>query len=53
MRQIIDRDYPKVLENYGGSVVLAGINYDEKTKKHTCVIVRHQKDSFATKRLRT
>jgi hypothetical protein len=52
MQQILEKNYPKVLENYGGPIVLAGINYDEKTKKHTCVIVRHQKDSFATKRLR-
>ena len=53
MQQILEKNYPKVLENYGGPAVLAGINYDEKTKEHTCVIERHQKDSSATKRLRT
>jgi hypothetical protein len=27
-----------MLLNYGGKIVLVGINYDEKTKKHSCVI---------------
>ena len=38
IRQIKDKDYPKILTNYGGKIVLVGINYDEKTKKHSCVI---------------
>ena len=36
--QIKDRNYPAVLKNYGGDIILAGINYNEKTKKHTCKI---------------
>lgn len=38
--QIKDRKYPAVLENYGGDIVLVGINYDEKSKTHSCKIER-------------
>ena len=40
VRQIKDRNYPAVLENYGGEMVLVGVNYDESTKKHECRIER-------------
>ena len=36
--QIKDRNYVKALADYRGKLLLAGINYDRKTKKHTCVI---------------
>ena len=36
--QIRKNNYPAVLRNFGGEIVLAGINYDAKTKKHTCRI---------------
>lgn len=39
--QIRERDYPSVLKNYGGDILLVGINYDEKTKKHTCRIEKY------------
>ncbi len=38
IKQIRDRNYPKVLTNYGGRIVLVGINYDEDTKAHECII---------------
>ena len=38
IRQIKENGYQKILENYGGKVLLVGINYDTKTKKHTCEI---------------
>ena len=38
--QAKDRNYPAVLEDYGGETVLVGINYDEKKKEHSCVIER-------------
>ena len=38
IKQIKEKNYPKVLSNYGGRIVLVGINYDEDTKMHTCVI---------------
>ena len=43
IKQIKDRNYPKVLTNYGGKIVLVGINYDEDTKMHTCVIEEYGK----------
>ena len=38
--QIKDRNYPAVLNGYGGELVLVGINYDQKTKEHSCKIER-------------
>ena len=43
IKQIKDRNYPKILTNYGGKIVLVGINYDEDTKTHTCVIEEYSK----------
>ncbi|MCM1025171.1 MAG: ATP-binding protein [Roseburia sp.] len=40
IRQIKERNYPAVMRDYGGEIVLVGINYDEKSKKHSCVIER-------------
>lgn len=40
VRQIKERNYPANLQDYGGEVVLVGINYDSKTKVHTCEIER-------------
>lgn len=36
--QIMNKDYPQVLKDYGGKMLLVGINYDLKSKKHTCKI---------------
>ncbi|MDR1558230.1 MAG: PD-(D/E)XK nuclease domain-containing protein, partial [Clostridiales bacterium] len=38
IRQIEDRDYAEALKGFAGEVLLIGINYSKKTKKHTCVI---------------
>lgn len=38
--QIKDRNYPAVLRNYGGDIILAGISYSERTKTHSCKIER-------------
>lgn len=35
--QIKDRNYPEVLKNYGGPLLLVGISYHARTKVHTCV----------------
>ena len=41
IRQIKNRHYPQVLENYGGDFLLVGINYDVKSQKHTCKIEKY------------
>jgi len=41
--QIRNRNYPRVLTGYGGKIVLVGINYDEETKEHSCVIEEYKK----------
>ena len=36
--QIKERHYIDALKDYHGNLLLAGINYDKKTKKHSCII---------------
>ena len=36
--QIKEKNYPEALEDYHGNLLLAGINYDKKNRKHTCKI---------------
>jgi hypothetical protein len=36
--QIKNRKYPQALEGFGSDILLVGVNYDEKSKKHSCVI---------------
>jgi hypothetical protein len=48
VKQIKERNYPKVLTNYGGRIVLVGINYDDDTKKHECVIEEYRKENNST-----
>ena len=43
LQQIKDRKYPKSLEPYTGNILLVGINYDKKTKEHSCVIENDKK----------
>ncbi len=40
--QIKDRKYPEVFEGYGSDILLVGVNYSEKSKKHSCEIERIQ-----------
>jgi nitrogen fixation protein len=43
IEQIKNRNYPQVLEEFGSDILLVGVNYDEKSKKHTCVIEKYKK----------
>ncbi len=36
--QILRKDYPDLLRDHAENLLLIGINYDPKTKKHTCEI---------------
>lgn len=38
IRQIREKHYPEVFEEYGGDILLVGINYNEKTQIHGCRI---------------
>lgn len=40
INQIKGKSYSETLRNYVGDVVLVGINYDKKTKRHSCEIER-------------
>jgi hypothetical protein len=39
--QIKEKNYPQALEGFGSDILLVGINYDEKSKKHSCVIEKY------------
>ena len=43
LEQIKEKHYGNVLKDYQGKVLLVGINYDRKTKKHQCVIEVQEK----------
>ena len=43
--QIREKRYAEALRNYSGEVMLVGINYDKKTKQHSCKIVRMEKQN--------
>jgi hypothetical protein len=43
INQIKNRNYPQALEECGSDILLVGVNYDEKSKKHTCRIESHAK----------
>ena len=38
LQQIKERRYTESLRDYAGDILLVGINYDKKTKEHTCSI---------------
>lgn len=38
MKQIKEKKYPVSLQNFADEILLVGINYDKKTKEHTCSI---------------
>ena len=42
-RTIKEKDYVDALKDYHGNLLLAGINYDKKTKKHSCTIEKMEK----------
>ena len=41
IRQIKEKKYTGALEEYVENLLLVGINYDKKSKKHTCVIEKY------------
>ena len=43
LQQIKDKKYPDSIQNYAGNVLLVGINYSKKEKKHACVIEEYLK----------
>ncbi len=47
IRQIKERNYPAVLEDYYGEIVLVGINYDAVKKEHSCMIEKASAELFS------
>ena len=38
MKQIEEKNYPEALKEYKDNLLIVGINYDKKTRKHECRI---------------
>ena len=43
IEQIKEKQHGNALKDYQGNLLLVGINYNKKTKKHECVIEAMQK----------
>lgn len=43
LNQIREKQYPSSIQAYTGNILLVGINYDRKTKKHSCRIEQVEK----------
>ena len=43
LQQIRDKQYPASIEAYTGNILLVGISYDKKSKKHECLIETYEK----------
>ena len=43
LEQIKEKQYPQSLLQYTGQIILIGINYDKKTKEHSCKIERFER----------
>ena len=48
INQIKNRNYPQVIADYTGDILLVGINYDKNTKQHECQIEQWKKDEMAS-----
>ena len=42
LKQIMEKQYPDALQDHKENLLLVGINYDKKTKSHTCMIQKHK-----------
>ena len=40
--QIKEKKYTKALEHYTGEILLVGINYDKRLKRHQCIIEKYE-----------
>jgi hypothetical protein len=42
--QIKERKYPQIFDGFGSDILLVGINYDERTKEHSCRIEKNVRE---------
>lgn len=43
LKQVKDKKYVSSILNYTGDILLVGINYDKRNKKHDCLIESYSK----------
>ncbi len=44
LQQIKEKKYPESVSQYAGELLMVGINYDKKNKKHQCMIEKYIKE---------
>ncbi|MCI7098892.1 MAG: hypothetical protein MR966_08330 [Lachnospiraceae bacterium] len=44
IKQIKEKNYSGILDEYAGNLLLVGINYNKRDKKHECVIEKYCKE---------
>ena len=44
--QIKEKNYPQALEKYKDNLLVVGVSYDKKTKEHSCIIEKYEKDKL-------
>ena len=44
LQQMKERQYPDMLLDYTGNILMVGINYDKKSKKHECMIEAYRNE---------
>lgn len=49
LKQIKEKKYPLSLQNFTNNILLVGISYDKKSKKHECIIEKFQPAEKHTK----
>ena len=45
IQQIKDKQYTDALKDYHGNLLLVGVDYDKKTKQHSCIIEEWNKSN--------
>lgn len=45
LRQIKEKQYTQAVEHYTGEILLVGVNYDRKSRKHQCLIEKYYRGS--------
>ena len=44
LQQMKEKQYPDMLLDYTGNILMVGINYDKKSKKHECMIESYRNE---------
>lgn len=43
IEQLKEKEYTKAIGEYAGRILMVGVNYDKKSKEHSCMIEEWEK----------